>query len=796
MAQIWILEHVDRMILRMDLLLIKNLRDLQRRPLRTVLTVIGVLLGVAGVVAISFTGRNLAVAQRQTYASTKQPDITAFVSNLSPTLVGLIERRDNVAVADTRSVQFTRMSVGNGWVSTRLVGVPSFTNANLSTLELVSGRYPERGEVVFDITATKLANLHIGDLVALQPDAGAATSYATISGFVRAPATIDASILNQASAFVPDHDLLKILGHQYDNYLMLRVDQPQRASQTANDIAGFLDKRGISHGEFTVRDPNSFTGSRELETLLLLLRVFSYVGAALSSFLVANTIAAVMIEESRQIGIIKALGGTRWTAMRTYLTFAAMVGLAGGALGWLIGLIGGRALSVFLAGLSGLVLPPFTLSTRELALALSVGLLVTLSSAAIPAWFAARKRVAPLIASVGVTSDFHRGIVQRVTRPLGRVTAMTAIGLRNLVRRPVRAWITLGLVAIAVATFLATQAVSASVNTTVDHLYALYGADGWIYFNQYMDIDFGQVLQQQPDVVQAEPWGNTGGSLGSVRTDVWGLPADTQIYTPRVTSGTWLRDSSPMGAVLTSNLAATLHARVGDVRTLDIGQTSTLIQVVGIVNDSSTYLGATTTGKLFLRVEDLQSIAHVQNLASLFALKLRSSNPNDVDRELQQLEDQFRQYGPQTLATYQDQASSRQAIDILTLMLNAMVVIIGIVGLAGITNTLIINLTERRREFGVLRALGATAFHLIRLVMSEALGIAAAGCVLGIAVGYPLARYLVYLTGTQLFQLDFSLNPSTIVLTLVVALAATAAISTGPGLIAARIRPIVVLRYE
>ncbi len=780
----------------MDLLLIKNLRDLQRRPLRTILTVVGVLLGVAGVVAISFTGRNLAAAQQQTYASTRQPDITGFVSNLSPTLLDLIQRRDNVSVADTRSVQYTRMSTGNGWVSTRLEGVPSFTGARLSTLELVSGRYPERGEVVFDVTAKKLATLNIGDLVALQPNAGAPISYARISGFVRAPATLDASILNQATAFMPDHDLLKILGSQYDNYLLLRVNQEQRASQTAGDISSLLDKRGIPHGGFTVRDPTAYTGSRELSTLLLLLRVFSYVGAVLSSFLVANTIAAVMIEESRQIGIIKALGGTRWTAMRTYLTFAAIVGLSGGTIGWLVGLAGGRALSVYLAGLSGLVLPSFMLSTRELILALVVGLLVTLTSAALPAWFAARKRVATLIASVGVSTDFRRGIVQRLTAPLGRFAAITAIGFRNLARRPVRAWITLVLVAVAVATFLATQAVSTSVNTTVDHLYALYGADGWIYFNRYLDLDFEKVIEQQPSVVRAEPWGNTGGSIGSLRTDVWGMPAGTRIYSPRVINGTWLRESSPIGVVMTNNLAATLRVSVGDTRSLDIGHSTTLVQVVGIVNDSSTYLGATTTGKLFMRIEDLQNIVGVRGLASLFALKLSDSNPAAVDVELQNLEDGLQQYGPQTLATYQDQASSRQAIDILTLMLDAMVVIIAIVGLAGIANTLIINLTERRREFGVLRALGASAGHLIRLVMAEALGIAIAGCLLGIAVGYPLARYLVALTGTQLFQLDFTLSIWTILLTFVVALLATAAISTGPGLIAARIRPIVVLRYE
>jgi len=780
----------------MDLLLLKNLRDIQRRPLRTVLTVVGVLLGVAGVVAISFTGRNLASAQKQTYAGTRQPDLTAFVSNLSPTLVGLIERRDNVAVADTRSVQYTRASVGDGSVSTQLIGVADFNSVKLSTLELVSGRYPGRGEVAFDVTATKLLRLHIGELVAFQPNAGATITYATISGFVRAPATIDASILNQATAFAPDHDVLKILGQQYDNYLLIKVNEPQRASQTATDIGGFLSMRGIPHGSFTVRDPNSFTGSSELQTLLLLLRVFSYIGAALSSFLVANTIAAVMIEETRQIGIVKALGGTRWTTMRTYLTFASIVGVSGGVVGWAAGLVGGRLLSRYLAGLSGLVLPRFDLSLHELVLAVAVGIGVTLSSAAVPAWFSSRRRVAQLMASVGVVSDFRRGVVQRITSRLGNLSTMTVIGIRNLVRRPVRAWITLALVAVAVATFLATQAVSDSVNVTVDNLYALYGADGWLYFNRYLDLDFSRVIAQQPSVTAAEPWGNTGGSLGSVNTDVWGMPEDTQIYTPRVIAGTWLQQSNPVSAVLTSNLASKINAHVGDIRTLDIGGTSTLIEVTGIVNDASTYLGATTTGKLFMRIQDLQTIVGVGQRASLFALKLKSSQPKNVDIELSQLETQFQQYGPQTLATYQDQQSSRQAIDILTLMLNAMVVIIGVVGLAGIANTLIINLTERRREFGILRALGATAAHLIRLVMAEALGIAIAGCAVGIAIGYPLARYLVYLTGTQLFALDFSLSLSTIGATVLVALAATAAISTGPGLIAARIRPITVLRYE
>ncbi len=199
---------------------------------------------------------------------------------------------------------------------------------------------------------------------------------------------------------------------------------------------------------------------------------------------------------------------------------------------------------------------------------------------------------------------------------------------------------------------------------------------------------------------------------------------------------------------------------------------------------------------MFLQLQDLQRITGAGDRASLFALKLPSSRPEAVDASLARIEQRFKSYHPVSLAMYKDQESSRRTISILTLMLNAMVVIVGAVGLAGIVNTLVINLTERRREFGILRALGASGRHMVRVVVTEALGLAALGCLIVTAVGYPLARYLVHVTGQQLFRLEFHLGPATLPLTFVVALAASAAVSLGPGLLAARLRPIQVLRYE
>ncbi len=777
-------------------LLVKALRDIQRRPLRTVLTIVGIMLGVAGLVAINHTGHNLADAQRETYAGARQPDITVFVSQISPTLVDLVARQENVQTVDTRMVRTTRTSAGAGWFSTRLIGVEDFQNIRLSEMQLVSGRYPDRGEVAYDFGAQEVLGLEIGDTVALQRSGGAPTHYVEVSGFVQVPEALDPAVAGRATAFVPAVEARRFEGRQLNNFLMIRLEDPRQASSTASSITRMLNRRGIGTSTPNVRDAEVFTGSRELETLLVLLRVFSIIGLALSGFLVVNTIAAIMVEETRQIGIIKAVGGRMRYMIIGYLGFATIIGLLGSIFGLGLGLIGGRVLTSYLAGLSGLFLPGFSIDWTDVALAFGVGVGVAVVSALIPTWLNTRRKIAELLQNIGVVADFRRGLVHRFTIAAARLGTIFAMGVRNLARRPGRAAITILVVAVAVSAFLGTEAVNRSVTTTVDNLYDLYGGEGWVSFDQPIDIGFSRQLERHPDVERAEPWTRSRGSVGSTTTTVWGLPADTRIYHARLTDGTWLGRGNPTQAVLTTNLARELDTGVGEVITLDMDGRSNLVEVVGLVDDESTFLGADAVGKVFLRIEDQQRLLGRGQTAGIFAMQLTSSAPDDVDRILSDIEETYAMQQPQTVPMYQDQESAERVIGILTLMLNAMVAIVGLVGLAGIVNTLIINLTERRREFGILRSVGASRQQLIRLLVTEGVALATLGYAVGLVFGYPLARYLVNLTSSQLFGLEFHFSNVALIGSFLVAVLASAAVALGPALIATRIRPIQVLRYE
>jgi putative ABC transport system permease protein len=782
----------------MPLLLTKTLRDLRHRTLRSLLTLFGIVIGVTGVVAISYTARNLAQAQAAVYDAASQADISVGASDVSPMLRNILERMSNVAAVEGRVYDYTTGSTdpsADRWPDLQLVGISDFDQMRVNQVDLVEGRWPDSGEIVLDASSRALIAARLGDTIYTRDRAGDRPTAHVLVGFTRTPASIDAAILNQATAYVPSADARKAAGIVGDNRLLFRLDTPAEASDTAGRISNALGSRGIAVSFVHVRDPQNADGQRELATLLVLLTAFSALGAVLSGFLVANTVAAIMAEEMRQVGIMKALGAGRLRLIRAYLLPALVLGAAGTALGLPVGIVGGGALGSFLAELLGLRLPPPNLTMREPVLALAIGIGVPALAAIVPAWRGAGTPVSELVRSYGVAAARGRRALDRALRPIGRVSALVLLALRASGRRPARSAITILVIAISAAAFLATQTLDTSVRSTVDSLYGLYAADAYLNVGRPVDVAYAADLARLPDVTQAEAWSRTQAYIGSLEADVWGVPAATTLYHYRLVAGRWY-DGGPREVVVSASLARKADIAVGQLLEVDIGAERRPFAVVGVIDDESTYLGSTSSGKLFMTVADVSAMTHYGTAANLFALALTRHDPAGVDAALSRIELATRARDPSTYAAYSDKASTLQAVRILTLLLRAMVTIVGLVGAAGIANTLILNVTERRREIGILRAIGAGAGHLLRLLVAEGLALGLAGLTLGSALGLLLARVLVTVTGASLFRLDFRLTPAIVAATIVLALGLAAIASVGPGLLATRLRPIEALRYE
>ena len=137
-------------------------------------------------------------------------------------------------------------------------------------------------------------------------------------------------------------------------------------------------------------------------------------------------------------------------------------------------------------------------------------------------------------------------------------------------------------------------------------------------------------------------------------------------------------------------------------------------------------------------------------------------------------------------------------INMVVAVLTAIAAISLLVGGIGIMNIMMVSVTERTREIGIRKALGAKERSILGLFVTEAAVTSALGGVIGIAMGYLFSAVANQIINVVLNDMDFTIVPS--VTSVIVAFG----ISVGIGVLfgylpakrAARLNPIEALRYD
>jgi putative ABC transport system permease protein len=421
---------------------------------------------------------------------------------------------------------------------------------------------------------------------------------------------------------------------------------------------------------------------------------------------------------------------------------------------------------------------------------------VTTLAAFLPAWRGTAITVRKALDSYGITATYGQGALDRFIQRLSKLPRIPSMALRNLARRKVRNLVTVGAIALATAAFLAAQSTSDSVNFSIENAYDVYGADAWVWFNAPVTQGFAATLRSLPEVVEVEPWANGPAAVADVRVTMWGLPPDTRLYQYKLTQGRWLDENEPYGTVISSRFAETQGYRLGSRIELRVGGQNAWLTVKGMVNDNAQGLQSSSRGKIFIPLSTANALLRRGTAADFFSVRFQAHDGPSVEAALARIERKYRDLTPGMMAAYSDKAASLEASKILTILLYAMTIIVGTIGGIGIANTLTLNVLERRREIGVMRAVGGRNVHLMQVFLTEALAMGGLGFVIGLALGLPMARLLVWLMEQVLFPLDFVFPVEMVVTALLFTLFLTMLASIGPALGAARLKVSQALRYE
>lgn len=206
----------------------------------------------------------------------------------------------------------------------------------------------------------------------------------------------------------------------------------------------------------------------------------------------------------------------------------------------------------------------------------------------------------------------------------------------------------------------------------------------------------------------------------------------------KIVAGIW--DLQPGDAMIGVELAADLGVRAGDRFTIDTGSITETVRVTALLDMGVKDLNRRT---VIIPLRSAQSLLGVPGGATV--LDMQIEDVWQADKVAQQLRARY----PYEVESWQDTnaqlLSALNAQSISTLVIRTVVLIVVVLGIASV---LVVSVVQKRKEIGILRAMGVTRGQVLRVFLLQGAVVGALGSVLGIALSWTLiALFTAFVLG-------------------------------------------------
>jgi putative ABC transport system permease protein len=714
-----------------------------------------------------------------------------------------------VREAEGRRNVTVRLRVGaDEWRDFVLFAIPDYHDIRINQIRPVSGAWPPPSHaLLIERAAMSFAKTAVGQRVLIElpdgkrrelPVAGIAHDLSQPPSFFvgKGYGYITFATLEWLGLPPTYNELyITVAEHEYDKAAIQHV---------ADLVRNKIEKSGRQVFWSRVPTPGKHPVDQIVQAVMVLLGVLGVLALLLSGFLVINTIGALLAQQVRQIGVMKAIGACASQVRMLYLSIVLIFGLLSLVVALPLGALGAGGLSSFTAHLLNFDITSYSISPSVLALQLAVSLVVPLLAALWPIRHGTHVTVLEAISLYRLDKrHIGRSWLDRLLEHGCGMSPPLRLALRNIFRRVDRLVLTLLTLTLGGALFIAVLSVRASASLTLDDAFKYWNYDVMVSFNRsYRTDQVEQAARGVPGVVRAESWGQHSTRL--VRADksesdnitLIGLPAATDMLQPTLLQGRWLITGDENAIVVNTDvLKDTPGIGVGDILVFTIDDRETTWQVVGIVK-------GVLAGRLaYANFPYFAHIVHDVGRAGRVQVVTERHDPMFEQQIAEALEARFQRIGlrvdsTQTTADQRTRAESQ--FNILIVLLMIMAVLLAAVGGLGLMGTMSINVLDRTREIGVLRAIGASNSVIFRIVMAEGILIGMLSWLTGVLLAYPISKFLSDASGMSFTQAPFTYTFSPLGalfwLMLVIVLAGLA--STLPAWNASRLTVRDVLAYE
>ena len=744
------------------------MRDLSMDYAKNAMLVLAIAIGVFGIGTILGTYAILNREMSDNYNGTHPASATlAFEKNISATLVDSVRKFPGIAAAERRATPSGRMKIGDRWYHILLFVIDDFSHMEVSRFHHLTGaQEPAPGSMLVERTALTVMQAQEGDSVTVRLPNDEPLKLA-IAGTVHDPGLAPAWQEQAGYAYI-SMTTLKLLGDTA-GFDLLRVEvseektSTERITQKMEELAEWLRRSGYEVHEIQVPPPGQHPHQSQMNAVLSIFTVFSFMILILGSILVATAMATLMVKQVRHIAVMKTVGATSWQIGKLYLMMMLVICLLALVIGIPLSSVATTAFCAQIAQLLNLEISDSAIPPQILLIQAGSGILIPLLAAAFPVIRGSRMPVRRALDNHGVAV---RG--QRVSAPgmfISRMQFLTdtyKLALRNAFRQRARVILTLALLASGGAIFMTAMNVSQAWDKNLERLYVQRLYDQQVQLNERIHADtLMRKINDLPGVKAVEGWDYAPTSVirdspyaitrtypdkGHGSFVIQALPVPTQLLSPTVTEGHWLSTAGSHDVVL-NQLARKTGMKIGDTVRLMIDTQTTTWTIVGFTEDVGSPATAYVSLRTFAQLNG--SAGKVKTLRVAYADRSRGSalQHNKVVEDFLEKE----KIGVSATApVWLLRNAVAGHMKVLINALLAMAVLMALVGTLGLTSTMSMSVLERTREIGVMRAIGATPKKIRRLIAWEGVTIGGlsifAAFVLALPLSYALGRFIGYIS--------------------------------------------------
>jgi len=798
----------------------KILRDLWHHKTRTAIVVLSIAVGVFAVGMIVSSQIMLAEDMALRYKAANPASAYLYPERFDDDLVNVVRHMDGIREAEGRIEGMSmRLKVGpDAWRTLRIDVISDYDDIRLTKITPVSGDWPPPLKtILIERNSLYLTNAKVGDVLEVETSEGKMRQL-RIAGLVHDMVKTPASFVGTPYGYIT-FDTLEWLGYErgYDALQILvaeNANDKAHIQAVADQVEDKIEKSGRTVYWTWMPNPGEHPANEQIQPLLLILAVLGVLSLLLSGFLVINTITALMTQQIRQIGIMKAVGARTAQIVQLYLGAVLFFGLLSLVVAVPLGGLAAYAMTKWIADLVNFDLTGFRIPLQALALEVAVGLVVPVLAALYPVISGARITVHQALSTYGLgRGRFGRSLVDRlvenVTSALHMLSRPTRVSLRNTFRRKGRLALTLSTLTLGGAIFIAVLSVHASLLTTLDKALEYWNYEIDVYFaNSHRITQMEREAMSIPGVADAESWsGNTArrqrpdGHEGP-NLSVLGVPADTELIQPVLLEGRWLLPDDTNALVVNTTLTKEeTDVKVGDEIVLKIEGRKQTWRVVGLVQGIMTGRIAYANQPYFARATRFAGRSGAMQIAARPPAGVARGDPAFQSELAKRIKAYFDSRGMRVSAA-ETIASLRQNIEyqfgIIVVFLTIMAILIAAVGGLGLMGTMSINVLERTREIGVMRAVGASDGSVMKIFIVEGLFIGLLSWLAGTILAWPIGKLLSDAVGAAFLQspLSYTFSIQGMLLWLAVVLVLAALASILPAWNASRLTVREVLAYE